>query len=426
MSEVYVFGSHSQERTPESGNLITATKGSGDAPLGKYANTVTPLLEDPREAIQFHRSERYRLLSCARTILIAAGKSEGLEFAHNFHRTAKCKYVQRGGDYVSVHMSLEHRAAFFAGLVTCGSVWACPVCTAKIQQRRRDEIAMAIEWAYATGRQAVMVTLTFPHMEWHDLGELLRAQAMALQRLRAGKQWAKFKAVVEFHGLIRALELTYGLNGWHPHTHELWFVRCDADIAKLKAEILKRWESACRRAGLLLPANLEFFRTYSVDVRGNCSTSDYLAKQDDARHWGIDSEMAKASSKLGRSAGLHPFGLLAKASDGNHQAAQEAAQLFLTYTIAMKGRRQLLWSRGLKECVGINEMDDEAIAEEKREAADLLGMLTPDDWRRIRVAGVRAEILNAAEKGGWSAVQTLLKSLPDGLQQAFTAQRLAA
>lgn len=147
-------------------------------------------------------------------------------------------------------------------------------------------------------------------------------------------------------GLIRSLENLFGLNGWHPHTHELWFVRGDADAEAMKVEVLKRWESVCIRAGLLDPKNeaqLEAFRAHAVDVKGNCSASDYLAKQDDSRNWGVDREIAKASTKNGRAKGLHPFALLAKAGKGT--SAQE--RLFLAYCMAMERQEPaLLGHRG--------------------------------------------------------------------------------
>lgn len=383
--------------------------------LGTYAKSI-----DPPPSLGAHlrglRADRYRLLGAARSLLVAAGARAGLEHPHNYARTAKCCYIchQQGG--VNVLLAPELVRAFYGGLVNCGSVWACPVCAAKIQERRREEIAQAIDWAYDRAQlQPVMVTLTFPHRAWHKLSDLLKQQARALYLLRSGKPWAKFKAKYSYNGLIRALELMHGKNGWHPHTHELWFVRQDPDgadavdsVAKdMHAEILKMWESACRRAGLLVDENINAFKTHAVDVRGNCSASDYLAKQDDKKHWGVDREIAKATTKAGQAKGVHPFGLLAKSADGDVRAGR----LFLAYTIAMKGKRQIFWSPGLKDRVGINDVDDETLAVEQREEADILGTIEQSDWRTIREAGARAQVLDAAEIGGWPAVESLLDEL---------------
>jgi len=309
-----------------------------------------------------------------------------------------------------VHQSKAHGSAFFSKLFTCGNVWTCPVCAAKVQERRRVEIAKAIDWAYASGLQPVMVTLTFPHRTWDKVGRLLDQQATALQRLRAGKPWERFKERYGYQGLIRSLEITHGANGWHPHTHELWFVHKDADADQMHLDILKRWESACSRAGLLDladPRQLAAFRLHAVDVKGNCSASDYLAKQDDAKNWGVDREIAKASTKAGRAKGLHAFGLLAKAADGDTRSAR----LYLAYSIAMRGRRQIYWSRGLKDRVGLLDVTDEVLAEEKQDSADLLGQLSAEDWQTVRDAGARAQVLDAAERGGWPEIETLLERL---------------
>ena len=406
-------GKRSQHaRAAHAGAAQAQRAGAGEAAnLGIYAKSSTPPPPGgaARAAIQKNRADRYALLSTARRVFSAAGKRSGLVYGHDYCKTAKCKFISHGQG-VGVHKSHQHNGAFYSGLVTCGSVWTCPVCGPKIQERRREEIAKAVDWAYANNLQPVMVTLTFPHYAWQKLSKLLEQQALALRHLRAGSPWQRFKDAHDFRGLIRSLENLLGRNGWHPHTHELWFVRADADPLAMLVEVLKRWESACIRAGLLDPKNqaqVEAFRAHAVDVKGNCSASDYLAKQDDASHWGVDRELAKASTKEGRAKGVHPFGLLAKAGEGDRRAERQ----FLAYSLAMKGRRQLYWSPGLKDRVGVNDAPDEVLAEESRESADLLGLLSSDDWKLIRGAGMRAQVLDAAESGGWSAIQALLSAL---------------
>lgn len=362
---------------------------------------------ETRRLLQGLRAERYRLLSAARGLLVSAGARAELQYPHNYHRTAKCKYIQHGGDFVGVHRSLVHGSAFFTGLVTCGSVWACPVCSVKIQERRRLEIAIGIGFAYKTGLQPVMVTLTFPHRIYQKLSFLLDGLRVALTKLRNGKPWHKFKDRYGFSGLIRSLELTHGENGWHPHVHELWFVDAAVDAEKMKIIIVNMWCSACKRAGILLSKDEKAFMLHAVDVKGNCQSSDYLAKMDDAKHWGVDREMAKASSKEGKSKGFHPFGLLANAAEG----CLRSARLFMTYVLAMKGKRQIFWSHGLKSRAGVHDKTDEVLAEETRDTADLLGLISIENWKMIRHFDKRAEILDAAESGGWLAVVQLMQKL---------------
>nr|WP_286184997.1 protein rep [Pantoea sp. Cy-639] len=295
--------------------------------------------------------------------------------------------------------------------MNCGSVWACPVCAAKVQERRREEVAKAVAWADAQGLQAAMVTLTFPHYAWQQLAELLQQQKTALKYLREGSPWVRFKKSTGYQGLIRSLELTHGQNGWHPHTHELWFVDAGTDADTMKKTVLERWKTSCARAGLLDLDNADqvaAFEAHAIDVKGWCTASDYLAKQDDSRHWGVDAEIAKASTKAGRAKGKHPFALLALFQDGDLKAGHR----FLDYAAAMKGKRQLFWSAGLKAKVGVIEQSDEEVAEEQRDDADLLGHLEIEQWKLIRQAGLRAKVLDLAESnGGWVAILHLLRGL---------------
>lgn len=351
------------------------------------------------------RALRYQALSQARFILRRAARAIlPKAYPGDVFRTADCRHVPRG--LVEVHYSTRHEAAHYGNLVTCGSVWACPVCAAKIQERRRLEIEQAIVWAQAQGLGVLLVTFTFPHRAFQTLAELLTAQADAFQRLRSSRAWARLKASIDFRGLIRSLECTHGLNGWHPHTHELWFVNRSMGTA-LQARLWPLWEKACIKAGLLDPADEErvaAFRLRSVDVRADVTVGDYLAKQDDSRTWGFAHEVAKATSKAGRLKGVYPHHFLVRGAAGDDR-------LFLEYVQGMKGRRQLFWSHGLKRTVGIGEVTDETLAEEQRDPAELLGVLLPAEWRLIAGNDAHAEVLDAAETGGWPAVQALLASL---------------
>ena len=381
------------------------------APLGTKTKSSPPpdqKSELPhREKLQELRSKRYELLASARSIYCQQGASQGLQFVQNYHRTAKCKYVPTGS-LVGVHASQKHHSAFYTGLVSCGSVWTCAVCAVKIQERRRLEIEKAINFGYANGLQSVLVTLTFPHYKMHRLSELLIKQADALARLRKGKQWDLFKNDINFQGLIRALELTYGENGWHPHTHELWFVDKNATLDDLIKTVKNKWWVACLKAGLVKLSDKNKFYEYAVDIKMNCSTGDYLAKQDSSKHWGADREMAKASSKIGKSSGLHPFAFLTE----EHKDSDK----WIEFTKAIKGKSQLFWSRGLKDKFNIEEKTDEQLAEEENDEADLLGMLTLDQWKLIRQHNKRTHILDIVENSkslefAWRDIKLLLFNL---------------
>ncbi len=158
---------------------------------------------------------------------------------------------RRHGYFVKVNHHAKFGTASYAGLVTCGSVWACPVCAAKIQERRRTEIEQAMTWHKGNGGEAIMVTFTFPHYRFDTLPDLLSKQAQAFKLLRGGRVWHVLTKSLGFVGLVRSLEVTHGGNGWHPHTPELWLVNTGVSEFVLRCKLAQLWANACHRAGLL-------------------------------------------------------------------------------------------------------------------------------------------------------------------------------
>lgn len=385
---------------------------AGGARLGTTAKSST-LVETLSEG-KAHRALKYQGLSQGRRWLVkAAKKAEPSKFPGDVYRTCDCRWVNHGEAGIAV--TPKFAAAHYVGLATCGSVWACPICGARIQERRRPEIQAAIDWANREALAVVMVTFTFPHRSWQSLDDLVMMQRDAFRRMRSSGQWTKLCKRMGYKGLIRALEITHGVNGWHPHTHELWFLE---DVPEGFRELLsKRWLKSCADAGLIDLSDqkqVDAFMKHAVDVRQDVTCGEYLAKLDDSRRWGFAEEMSKATSKAGRAKGVHPHHFLARRAEGDEA-------LYVEYVTVTKNRRcrQLYWSPGLKNTVGINDLTDEELAEESQEAAEILGMFSSDDLKVIKGNDALAEALDAAEEGfarggmgeGWRAVQMFLQAL---------------
>jgi hypothetical protein len=382
--------------------LAASEVASGSARLGNTAKSSSPLS-------QKKRAQRYSALGTARVWLYqTAQKIDGSANPGDLYRTHDCRYARRASQ-VEVHFTALHQSAHYGKVATCGSVWACPICCAKVQNRRRPELQKLISWSYDQGMSPSMVTLTFPHTKFDSLGDLISKQRLAFQRLRAGKVWQKFKEHFGFRGLVRSLELTHGKNGWHPHTHEIWLIRglTSAERDDFKSRILARWIKACASVGLLDMADsqqLHAFHLHAVDVRFNVNDSDYLAKQDASRSWGVDKEMTQSATKVALQKGVHPHEFLVRQMPGD-------CDRYIEYVTGMKGARQLYWSPGLKGEAEIEEKTDEELSEEQLEAAEMLGLLTAEQWRVVRGNDARSELLDAAELLGWPGVELLLKAL---------------
>lgn len=63
----------------------------------------------------------------------------------------------------------------WTGIKTCGSVWACLLCAARIRAARATEIDHLIKAHLASGGHATMLTFTLPHYSSDSLLELWEA-----------------------------------------------------------------------------------------------------------------------------------------------------------------------------------------------------------------------------------------------------------
>ena len=341
---------------------------------------------DPMES----RVQRFALQAMARTILPES-------------RTAKCLRIRAFDSDVQVWKSREHGTASYAGLQTCGSVWTCPVCAAKIAERRRVELLEAMELHKAQGGAVYLLTLTTPHQRGDVLGELLDQQGKALQSfLRDRKVKEVFKEMGHL-GQVRALEVTHGRksarnNGWHPHFHILQFCQVNGSEADRKdwtARLYMRWAAYCQKAGLGMPSY-----AHGIKLDDGTKASDYVTK------WGLEDEMTKGHTKKAKAGGETPFDLL-RAALADRQDKQAMA-LFREFSECFKGKRQLSWSNGLKARFFVDEKTDDELAAEKEDRAVLLGLLTVDQWRDVLKVDGRGVLLDIAAKGGWPHVQKYL------------------
>ena len=179
--------------------------------------------------------------------------------------------------------------------------------------------------------------------------------------------------------------------------------------AWLRETLADLWLKACTRVGLFRPGldDEAAFLRHSVDVRaGDEGVASYLAKLDDQSKWTTAHELTKSSSKQGKRTGQHPFALAMQAS---------TSALFLEYVQAMKGQRQLVWSRGLKAAVGIEDRSDEEVAAEETATVSASIPIQRAQWRVVLGNDARWEVLDAARRGGASEVEAYIAAL-DGVQ----------
>lgn len=399
---------------------LAQVRGSASAPLGNTAKSRAIFLGGSEERQGFVdldtgeitsasgydafgvRVERFALQSVVRDLV-----PDG--------RTASCLRRRQKGKEVEVWRSREHGSTAYAGLQTCASVWACPVCAAKISERRRIELVSAIALHKAQGGAVLLLTLTHAHGPCDALRGQIEGQTKALHSLMRNRSGRDLFGRIGCVGHVRAWEVTHGLNGWHPHFHILLFLEPSAspvgargtrattgvgssafDLVRLEREFSLLWRRCCLAAGLSAP---------SLERGARLDDGSYAARY--ASKWGLESELTKGHIKKSKG-GATPFDLLRRClvDPGD----KRSGLLFREFAECFHGRRQLVWSRGLKARFLVVDVQDEELASRLDDDCHVLGRLVADDWRRVvRVEG-RALVLELA-RSGWAAVELYLSSL---------------
>jgi hypothetical protein len=84
--------------------------------------------------------------------------------------------------------------ASYRGLMTCGSVWSCPRCSAVIAHTRADEISSAVRECYRRGGKVYLLTLTMRHSNRDRLAELWGALSSGWRAAFGSRDWTDQKA----------------------------------------------------------------------------------------------------------------------------------------------------------------------------------------------------------------------------------------
>lgn len=319
-------------------------------------------------------------------------------------RICKCLNVRRS-KYVEVWQSSKTNLAYYGGLVICGSVWNCLPCASKISGGRAEEVRQAVDIWESRGGSVVMLTQTFPHYDGQECAALYDRYGKARKLQKNRKPYKRLMASLGLVGDINRTEVTTGLNGWHIHSHTLLFF--EGPVLLQPWEIFKTWESACISAGLPAPSF-----EHGVKISTPQEMADYITKQGkETSNWTIEAEMTKGHIKRGGREGLTPFDLLRAYRDTNND---RYSKLFVEYSQAFKGKRQLVWSPGLRDLLGMTkEKTDQELAESVDQLDQLFGMIPDKVWEYVRkhpeknYRGKLLEAVNISEEMFVKALQVL-------------------
>lgn len=320
-------------------------------------------------------------------------------------RCRKCGRVTVSEDG-SVQARQRGQVIGYAGLATCGSVWACPVCNSKIQARRRLEVGAALSWALGIGGGAAFGAYTLRHHLGSDPDHLWRSLSKCWEAVTRDKTVRKTRAALAYVGTIRANECTVGGNGWHPHLHPvLLFARpvSAEEVAVLHVAQFGAWQRAAARLGIDAPGLVAQDLHVVAGKDADGELADYFTKttftlSSEAVGWEMTSTQTKARS---RGEGRTPWDLLRSVRDNGDA---DDLDLWHQWEKFSHGKRALTWTKGLRRSAGLDvEKADEDVAAEVVGTVDDV-LFTIIEWGPFREHPAwGAELLNVIERGGKAA-----------------------
>lgn len=329
---------------------------------------------------------------------------------------------------VDVMKRKQDDRVYYRNLCTCKLVWLCPVCAARISERRTAELVKLFSRTYdkpsidadgfsVTRREpryhVAMLTFTVGHKLKFPLSKSMSQLKSAYHGLWSGRRAQSFNRAFGILGSVRAFEITYGeANGWHPHIHTLIVSEQSFTIARrseINAVIAQRWFDEVDRAQGYV--TLESGLTISV---GADSLVKYIDKagQHIARV-NIDPkpihEVTKTPAKKGHDKGRTLWQLLADYVRGDIVAGS----LWATAQGQLAGTRQLLPSNSIKALLDDPmSLDDEVAGIVTVEPDDIcLAQLSLDEWRLVYRWGLRGQLLEVARAKGAEGVWDFLNRL---------------
>jgi len=241
----------------------------------------------------------------------------------------------------------------------------------------------------------LLLTLTVRHKVTDSYDKSLTGLVSAYRKFLNRRTGKNLFSIMGVCGRIRALESTFGVNGWHPHFHVLLFIKdsIPANLVSLHEKTLSDlWRSACFSSGLAAT------NSHGCTLKDGSAASQYITK------WGLESEITKSHIKKSKE-NYSPNDLL-RFEIGTYSGTAlplqpgQARVLYREYAYTMKGKRQLVWSDGLRDLLGLrHEKSDSDLIDEVEDQEVLFVRIPNSMWKVILSAERRAEVLESCRLG---------------------------
>lgn len=320
------------------------------------------------------------------------------------------KHRQINSDEIEITYDQDTQRAYYGNLLSCGSVWTCPVCASRITEHRRVELSQAVETWRAAGGGVFMAAFTLQHTAEDQLKALRKELNGAYRIMTNRRGFSEIKRHYGIVGSVASLEVTHSFRyGWHPHRHVLFFTEktvTDQDIFNIQGAMSVLW-----RGVLVKNGRWAHDQAGVVLSNGDDQAGDYVCK------WSLAHEITKSPVKIGKGGGMSPFELAQAWRDTGDQRYKWLIQ---DYAAAFFRSKQLTYTPGLKTRLGIMDKSDQQIIIEEEKNAVIMATVDRASWKRIYIKRWRGVVLRAASGGDQAELASCLERL--GIEAAEVAE----
>jgi hypothetical protein len=305
--------------------------------------------------------------------------------------------------YIEVRRDGGKSHARWCGLLQCGHIWTCPVCS---QQKRAKRAALFDAAIRGLGGRWQMLTVTLRHRNGMPLERLLTGLSKAWRRCRQGGRVQRIWSE-RVTASARATEIPHGTNGWHTHLHVV--LRTSEWDDSERQALLSAYQSAIRTelGAACLPDDLHgLFWSEPFDGSNDSERGLYLSK--------LAFEVA-GFGKEGKLGSVSSWEVARRAGEGD----QSAMRLWSEFYTATKGRRMFELDERAAAAGREQQLTDEL---EKTKNADPQEGDVPHsvlfvrtrDFQRLRtlerkgLPAILAQVLRSAETDGQAGIDKWL------------------
>ena len=315
-------------------------------------------------------------------------------------RFAGCHRWRAPGSAVARVDWSSEKGAQFGGLQDSKSVWASPISAARIGKVRAGEIRRALRaWIQDSkdknAHDIAFLTLTLRHSKEDSLKSVWDTLSKCWAGVTQTAAWrgsAKVTGDKANFGIahwIKSVEVTHGKNGYHVHLHVLLLTQktlSDQEKELLESRIYSRWSAAAERRGFKAPSRERGVKLErAVQANDYDALAEYMAKSQLSGINGLADELTGSVVKRAKGENRSPFQVLE--SLGEKKTPSDLG-IWYEWERNSHGRRQISWSKGAKNALGVNDLSDEEISdgldEEFAKTAYTVATIPAGQWAKIQ------------------------------------------